>query len=49
MDRSDQKYQTAEKKIPLAQIIQSSCPGSSIYQDNEFYPILCLHRHIFSL
>lgn len=32
--------QPLRKKVPLVQIIQSDCPCSSIYQDNEFYPIL---------
>lgn len=48
-DKSGQKYPTIESKVPLAQIIQSDCPHSSIYQDNEFYPILCHYRYIFGL
>lgn len=49
VDKSGQKYPTIESKVPLAQIIQSDCPRSSIYQDNEFYPILCHYRYIFGL
>lgn len=32
--------QPLREKVPLVQIIESDCPCSSIYQDNEFYPIL---------
>lgn len=49
VDKSGQKYPTIESKVPLAQIIQSDCPRSPIYQDNEFYPILCHYRYIFGL
>lgn len=41
VDKLGQKYPTIDrKKVSLSWIIQSNCPCSSIYQDNEFYPIL---------
>lgn len=35
-----ENIQPLREKISLSRIIQSDCPCSSIYQDNEFYPIL---------